>query len=321
MRCAVLTRFHNECPFFQFFVSYYTVLGFHTIFMQISRQDYHLCSLYTNMRNAHVHLVLSQVNMGNDKTLLQSVASNFSFDWYLHVDMDEFLILDVPTIQQYVDSLRNETSLIQFRWAMIEWFAPHCTSHGLPFLLNRTKVYSNMHMKSMMKGLKNVTLKNHNVAQTHGPRQLFRIFRDCAYSKSESPPALVTRGACYKRGFLLHIDTRSVTNLFTKWLGWHESNSKHIQSPQYLLSLQRSLASTMTLSNYTDLIKRKVLLFEYHTAFPLAQLPAFPLPNISFPFCNSTIEYWDLMRLAEKDMKLHIERLSALLMERYKNFL
>lgn len=293
------------------------MLGFHTIFMQISQQNHESCSSHINMRNPHVHFVVTRENMGNDKTLLQSVARNFSFDWFLHIDMDEFLILDVPTIQQYVDSLQNDTNYIQFRWAMIEWFAPNCSSSGLPFMMNRTKLYSNMHMKSMMKELENATLKNHNIAQHSGEHKTFKIFRDCTYLKSQSPSAIVQRTACYRRGFLLHVDLRSITNLFTKWLGWHKSNSKSIQSPKDWIALEKSVPSTMTLSNYTSIIKRKVVLFKYHTAFPTTKLTKFPVPDVRLPFCNSTIESLDLMRLAKKDIKPHIERLSTVLMNEY----
>jgi hypothetical protein len=275
------------------------------------------------MRNPHVHFVITRENTGDDKTLLQAVASNFSFDWYLHVDMDEFLILDSPTIQKYVDSLRNDTNFIQFRWAMIEWFSSNCTSQGLAFMLNRTRVYFNMHMKSMFKGLKNVTLKNHNVAQTAGNRETFRIFRDCAYSKSASPPAIVTRNPCYSKGFLLHVDTRSITNLFTKWLGWHKSDKKSIKTPSDWTALTKTEPYTMTLYDYRKIMKRKIMLFEYHTAaaFPTKFFTFFSallVPRVKVPFCNSTIEYLDMIRLSKKNIKPHVERLSTLLTNKYE---
>jgi hypothetical protein len=185
-------------------------------------------------------------------------------------------------------------------------------------MMNRSTVYSNMHFKSMIRGISNATtLKNHNAEIPN--RGDLNISRDCTYYKSARLPALINRAGCYSRGFVLHIDVRSVTNLMTKWLGWHKSNAKAIQSTADLVSLQASSPQTMTLMNYTNIVKRKIMLLKYHTAFkPLRNTLSPQDTDIRVPFCNRTLEALDLRTLANGSLlDSHIEALSTLLMNQY----
>lgn len=120
--CAVLVRgMQDEAPFLHEFIEHYINLGFQRVYYintSGSRAYIDQClpaQLMTNLvvldaPNTTPNWQLSAVNAA-----LESVKE----DWFLNVDLDEFLFLGGRTIGQFLYSIPENVSVIRFSWHLV----------------------------------------------------------------------------------------------------------------------------------------------------------------------------------------------------------
>jgi hypothetical protein len=159
-RFVVFTRLYHDAASYAHFVAHYVGLGFHRI---IALQADHAHGV---LYPADPHVTLVPVENKGD-LLLHEYAhlvlrpANDTFDWVLVVDADELLLINTPTIAEYVASCVRRTptnahnptqilALILFRWATVQGLEPWCS--GLPLAFDgalAAGVHHNIWIKSL----------------------------------------------------------------------------------------------------------------------------------------------------------------------------
>jgi hypothetical protein len=126
-----VVRYYYEAPFFRFFLEWYSRLGFD--FLVINNDpggDPPLFSEYRGRLTSVSGRELANPNSDRALANLTRRARDIpGAQWVLITDPDEFLVLNEPTIQEYVarqQAAHGCLDAIVFRWAVLQWHEPYC---------------------------------------------------------------------------------------------------------------------------------------------------------------------------------------------------
>jgi hypothetical protein len=163
-------------------------------------------------------------------------------------DTDEFLVINKPTIAQYVDGLeaRHPVDVIQFRWVLYEHMHPFCSTQpfGQTMIADDPPgLVASYHLKSMTK----LALPGLNLLTPHYPtmrdqtsrtyrRVLDGVARNVSAAEVQRAAPAVTARRPYFDSALVHVHTRSLADLLIK--SAHGLSSK-IRKPASRIALSR----------------------------------------------------------------------------------
>ena len=256
MKCCIYTRLYNENPYLPFFLEYYINLGFDKfILLKADDQYYNIDKKY----NDYINLISIQ-NLPNEQELeLNSFyLSDLNYDWVLGCDIDEFLILNkkYKTIKDFIkDKLKINKNIntFYFRWGQIYKLDNEvCKFEDIlyNYILFKSKNIKSMVKISTMIAMSHphhFTLNEKTVIYFENKINLFtNIIQEEDIENS------------YKEVFLLHINIRSINNLFIKYLDngkqWQIENYYNFQSNKFnnfisksgkiLLSMEHLISNT-----------------------------------------------------------------------------
>mmetsp|Transcript_7488 Transcript_7488/g.17142 ORF Transcript_7488/g.17142 Transcript_7488/m.17142 type:complete len:348 (-) Transcript_7488:178-1221(-) len=284
---CVATRALHESPYLQNWLEWYRRLGFSAFYIQTADDipDF----------GADVKVVKISKPVANDFHRLE-----WELKWTLHVDIDEFLVLQSHAhIDQYVSSLPTDATTIQFRWAMHEDVRPRCGPERL------TALYPHSHFKTMFrtKNMKRMTPHHTHVYPALNWRS--GAFRPMSHASA------LTANDSYNEAILVHVHTRSVSNLLTKWVTSQLSDKK-VASPK----VARDMFSGKllpTLDAYKKYIGVKLSLPWQHTN-NFNKTQATVACDIRMDnFCNTSLEWEDMQQFLGPGALDHIRAISHLM--------
>ena len=160
MKFCVYTRSFYESPYINFFIEHYLKLGFDKIFIlktdeiEIRIDDKFLKFIeIANVKNEGNKILTLNIGMINKN----------EYEWFLNVDIDEFLFIDskYSNIKEYVNYIlkkKPNTNMIFFRWLNIN----KLSNENIFFenLIKNYKISKNPFIKSISRT--NLNIKNVN---------------------------------------------------------------------------------------------------------------------------------------------------------------
>jgi hypothetical protein len=210
-KCCVMTRSFYEDQYIDFFVEYYLKLCFDHIF--IIKTDN--IPINTSKYGDRVTIMFdSGIEHPNSiLTKYMNIVKNKNvFEWMLHVDVDEFLMLQNNNIKIFINGLNEEIINVRFRWGLIEKLDNSDLS--LNEIVSEYPIIKNRHVKSMAK-LKYVK----DIPNPH----IFRFITDAVnsypqYQNCHHSPIIPAErlGSYDNNNFILHVHTRSINNMLLK---------------------------------------------------------------------------------------------------------
>jgi hypothetical protein len=250
-RFIVFTRASKEAPYLRFFVEWYVGLGFDRIVVLVQTKTQR--GLYLETANhPSVQLIWADKQTPPDALLRmhQELVLGINPEaWVLQVDIDELLLIDEPSIGAFVDARARhhscELSALGFRWVAVQHMDPTCESltpaaaaaavaqygDGLggvagssqtfsgpsyyPKYMAKAKavqVFAHPHVPTLRKLREGVHCVDLDGVRLHGVHTLRR---------DTAKPWLVplTNGSRpYAHAALLHLETRSLSNMLVKAL-------------------------------------------------------------------------------------------------------
>lgn len=258
--CYVITRSYMEDCYLNCFIHHYISLNFtKIIILKSDNSNFNLLPQYKN--KTEIHYVKNEGNLiyDNNKNIYKNLNG-----WLLFIDVDEFLILNEKyhnNIQNFVNNLQKNINCILFRWLMIEKYNNNTNGINIKNIIKNYHKHKNSHVKSMVKS--NVLL---NMKSPHVPSintQPFVYFENNIINNLNPKQTLSNNS--YKDCYLIHIHTRSITNIITKSLNSYNNmcSSKIIKNKHNFINFINKklyLSSNNILNDFKNLIGCKATL-------------------------------------------------------------
>jgi len=278
--CAVLVRgMYDEAPFLNEFLHHYLALGFNRIYYvnTSSHEGYLRRTLPSRLLRR-----VSIINISRDVLNWQLIAVNqartaITEEWFINLDMDEFLFLNGRTIQQFIADIPPQVAVIRIPWHIVlsaNYFEPSVTRTG------STHQSRSLQFKSMGRTVAIDNCGLHDMAITDGT---------VAYHVTPAED----------RAIIAHFASRGFYDLIGRIVDRNYENSKS------------SHGQAMKLSNW--LKNRDAALSEYPFRLHLYRvMMSFPWSKAPFPLTNSSPEFStdvDLLRaiFAEKLSQIDVD--------------
>jgi hypothetical protein len=283
MKFCVYTRSFYENPYLDAFIEHYCRLGFDKIV--ILKVDGSLNSCPREFANkVEFYSVPNEAN-GLLPKYDKLVLKNNYYDWILSVDVDEFLLLNkkYKNIQDYVDQFLKKHPQVNgfyFRWGMIEKYNIETDHVTLETIVQKYKVYKNMHIKSM--------IKRENAQKIHDPHVCkfknnnIQIYFENQVINKSSPLHEITANS-YCDSILVHVHTRSLHNIVVKALNTGLTNKivANLSGFSNLIKQTNAQTPDQLLKLFKECIGKKATLPFAHSKPEVIEWNWF-LSNISF---------------------------------------
>ena len=298
-RYCVVSRYLHEAPYLTFWLDWYRRLGFTRFYIQTHN--------FSDFEIADVEIIKLQRPIGEDFGIMERAlrrAASFGFcRWTLAIDFDEFLILrNHVGIESYLNSVPYQVNSIEFRWAMHEQLEPVCGPVHL------TKMYTNWNMKHMF-----ITKSMNRWTNSHGvnisdPWINWRAgrFQSPAGWRGGRPPQ---PGDSYEEAILLHIHTRSISNMLVKWA----TTQFRKKAAKNNIVVRKLFSGPLLpiLDDYIGIVGPKLRLPLRHTS-----ASSFAYDIHMDPFCDVVREQGDSLYFLGPDASRHVQHISMLLKTR-----
>lgn len=304
---CLATRSHYDAPYMNHFLDWYRELGITRFYIQTA-QTY-------DMDFADVQIVKTPKAVGNVfKYLvapLKAAASTGLCLWTLFVDMDEFLILQRhTTIDQYVRSLPENVTSIQFAWAQWMVFEPFCGP------LNLTRLFPANFVKTMVKTsnmIKGKAIKNcHLVRVKPMINWVAGAIRPQINTRQERP----VPDGWYSEAILMHVQTRSVSDLLMKW-AFTNLPKKMPKNRSMAFDFLSTSPPLPTLESYTQLIGAK-LQIPFERTYGLNRSRATVSCSVHRDhFCDTAREMRDMTAALGPNALQHVQAISRIMKSRW----
>ena len=217
MKCCVYTRSFMEHSYMDFFIEHYIKLGFDKIFILKSDNIEYKCPNEYE-KQVYIHKV---PNIGDKllKSCEHLVLRDYEYDWILSVDTDEILLLNKKynnNIKNYIEEktkINPDINAFYFRWGMVEKYDITDTN-TLPYILNNYKIFTNGHIKSMIKksSVKSICHPHYAVLKS------YHIYFENKILTANKANQHKINECTFEDEILIHIHTRSIHNLIIKAL-------------------------------------------------------------------------------------------------------
>lgn len=302
MKFCVYTRSFFENPYLDFFIEHYCKLGFHKIVILKADTELYCCPPEYASK-VEIHQV---PNKGNDLLpIYNHLVLKSDYDWILSCDVDELLLLNkkFKNMEEFVQNklkVNNNINAFYFRWGMLEKYDVEGKS-SLPYLLDKYKVYKNIHIKSMVKRTALQKIHDPHVCRVDN---LHVYFERNVLKKNA--PLHVLEPHSYEDAMLLHLHTRSLNNIVLKALQT-ALVAKVVKDENKFTDLIKSKAEDekdkRSLDLFKEAIGKKATLPFTHckeVAFTNEELKQFSIPESSREVINKVMETHDIIKALEK---------------------
>jgi len=224
-RFVVYVRTFHDAPFLDLWVRWYHMLGFYIVMLNTGPVVVHplVKRAYERIMQLPRLQIHSVPNAGNDALgeHLHYATSVPGAEWVLMVDMDEFLVLDQPTIHEHVDALQSQygqLDAVQFRWAMMESVERGCPTKPLGDFVRQSSIKPWSYLKTMTRAtaIASVPSPHYPLLHEHLVPQA-RVLCDGRLFVSQHP--MINRTitwAPFSQSALLHLRTRSLIDMLVK---------------------------------------------------------------------------------------------------------
>ena len=265
--CYIITRSYMEDCYLDCFIQYYINLKVtKIIILKSDNTNYNVPVKYKN--NVIIYNVKNEGNLiyNNNIHLYKNLNG-----WFLFIDIDEFLVLNskynnnINNFISYVNNLNNNVNIIFFRWAMIEKYNNNIGGINFNNIIKNYYKYKNEHVKSMVKS--DVFI---NMTSPHVPNINKNpiIYFENNFINKKDPKQPLNKNS-YLDCYLLHIHTRSITNIITKSLNSYTNMcSKQIKNKNQFIEYINNkiyLKSQNCLNDFKQIIGVKANLPFSHT--------------------------------------------------------
>lgn len=297
MKVRVVTRAFYEDAYLDFFIQYYLAMGFDSIVILKAYGIPIPITNMDKYPDGKVQYIMVD-NTGNgilDK--YKSYYMDQTYDWILNIDADEFLVIDMekfPNIHSYLEdiSVRLDPDQIMFWWICVNkltcWspdrqapvtmldyiggdytldFYKYVKCMARPDRVNQNKVTCHYYnapqaKKNSIHVNRQSVLKtkgrNTQILQTPTIKQFVNILDGMPSKICTELPAEPSKQNTFCDGFILHLNSRSLTNGLTKSLVTKLHKTKHFKnldafckyinkipdSPDKITALHRSTLET-----------------------------------------------------------------------------
>lgn len=319
----VITRSYMEDCYLDCFIEHYMKLKFtKIIILKSDNINYKVPNKYVN--SVSIYYVKNEGNLiyNNNINLYRNLNG-----WYLFIDVDEFLILhskynnNINNLISNVSNLNNNVNIIFFRWAMIEKYNNNTNGINIQNIVKNYYKHKNLHIKSIVKS--NVFV---NIICPHNPNintQAVIYFENKFINDNNAKQPINNNS--YLDCYLIHIHTRSITNIITKSLNsYNNMSQKQIKNKNNFVNYINNktyLKSKNHLDDFKNLIGIK------------AQLPFSHVKNnyinIKFPNINYDMNLIDtnkennMLNIYCKNNNINIDNLNEFMniLNKYGNHL
>ena len=146
MKVELVVRFFFEHPYADHFIEHYLKLGFDHIYVLFQKNQPRMM-----IRNPKVSIIYHRYE-GNEVYTHLTTLVHLKSEWVLFCDADEYLYLTkYASIQHFLKQVPPNVNQLLFHWAMVENFAYLKESQDLFDCLATHTLYSNPHVKSMVR--------------------------------------------------------------------------------------------------------------------------------------------------------------------------
>lgn len=278
--CYVITRSYMEDCYLDCFIEHYIKLKFtKIIILKSDNTNYNIPVKYKN--NVVIYNVKNDGNLiyNNNIHLYKNLNG-----WFLFVDVDEFLVLNnkyhnnIINFINNIKNLNNNVNIIYFRWAIIEKYNNNQNGINIKNIVKNYYKYKNQHVKSMVKSTTFIDIANPHVPNINTNPI---IYFENKFINNNNPMQILNNNS-YLDCYLLHIHTRSITNIITKSLNSYKNMcAKQIKNKNDFINYINNktyLKSNNHLNDFRNFIGAKANLPFSHTSNNYI--------NIKFPNIN-----------------------------------
>lgn len=305
------------------FIEHYIKLNFTQIIILKSDEfNYNIPKQYNN--KIKIYNVINEGNKiyDNNKHLYKNLNG-----WLLFIDVDEFLILHERYNNNIINFINNTVNLNKdvniafFRWAMIEKYNNNTNGINFKNIVKNYYKFKNQHIKSMVKS--NVLI---GISNPHYPNinENPIIYFENKFITNNNPKHEINNSS-YKDCYLLHIHSRSITNIITKSLNPYKNMcKKQIKNKNNFIQYINNniyLQSENLLNDFKNLIGVKATLPFAHSNNNFIDIK-FPSINHDKNLINLDMEY-DMLKYYCIKTGININNLNKfiMLLNKYGNHL
>ena len=207
-KCCVMTRSFYEDQYIDFFVEYYIKLGFDHIFIIKTDNIPINASKYGDRVTIMIDSGIEHPNSILTK-YMNTIKNKNVYDWMLHVDVDEFLMLKNNNIKIFINGLNEEIINVRFNWGLVEKLDNSDLS--LNEIVSDYPIIKDRFVKSMAK-LKYVK----DIPCPHSFRFITNVVNSYPQCHHGSIIPYDQLGLYDNDNFILHVHTRSLNNMLLK---------------------------------------------------------------------------------------------------------
>lgn len=258
MKARVVARAFYEDAYLDFFIQYYLAMGFDSVV--ILKADGIPIPNMEKYPEGKVQCI-SVDNTGN--AILNKHISYYmdqTYDWILNIDADEFLVIDMekfPNIQAYLEDIttRLDPAQIMFWWICINkltcWspdrqepvtmldyingdytldFYKYVKSMARPSRVKQNDIMCHFYRAPTIEKAVNRSKTGKPIIQPPNVKQFVNILDGLPAKICTELPAEPSSQKTFCDGFILHLNSRSLTNGLTKSLVTKLHKTKHFKN-------------------------------------------------------------------------------------------
>ena len=310
MKCCVYTKCFKEDPYFDFFIEHYLKLGFDKIIiLKNDNIKYRCLEQYNNSVIIHnVDPMPTDLLANTHKNLV----INSNYDWILHVDMDEILLLH-KNIKEYIKEkliINNNINQFYFRWAMIEKLDIK-TNISFKDILNNYKIFNNTHIKSLSK---RINIRGFTSHCTSPKAECCIYFEGNILNKNKDVYHKIIDNT-YKDSILIHLHTRSIHNIIMKI-----DNNMYPTTKKIDITVLSNLINNFS-NNNNDIVAMFRKCIGYKANLPYSHKKEGEISTIKFnKFIIYNYKYNVINEKIEKEYILNLLKHRNINIEKYNQF-
>lgn len=296
MKTCVYVRCIDESHFLNAFIEHYINLGFdmiYVLYQDTQNTNYKLPNHYQD--NVTIEQVQNCGNLMLDR--YKDIIDTDTYKWILTVDLDEFLVLNtdflnISEVIEFYVTLHKKVNVIQFGWLWAHKFSTSAESveqilSTRKLLIGKQENSAKIWYKSMVKSkyLQNmgthISMIKKEKKYTVGFNK--KIIRVCSRAQPNDMNAWISwsdtnnlrnhniDSNTYKDGFLLHISTRNICDVFAKARAPAAQEHKKAKDLNYIKKIfeNQNFSKCLADDDYLISLVKKV---GYRLRFPLCSL-------------------------------------------------
>jgi hypothetical protein len=249
-RFVVLTRaYEPELPYYEAWLNHHLALGFDSILLL----DMTRAGLGEMCVSDPARVFVHRSTMRTADIALQGagrgIISSRAAEWVLVADIDEYLLLNRPSIGAYVEAVEathGRVDFFQFRWANVLHFKFRCRPQNLA---SHVRAAGGAYPSPVIKTMSRIGAGVTGLGNPHHPKlrsastSRYAIYADGRYRNVSKkmvmtaviePSTIALQKPLYRDAVLVHLHTRSIANQLAK-----AALTKHADKAASVVALRR----------------------------------------------------------------------------------